>query len=39
MVEIDKGICWPESVTKLFAGNHLAGMLEQHAQDLERLFL
>jgi hypothetical protein len=39
VVEIDKGICWPESAAKLFSGNHLAGMLEKHAQDLERLLL
>jgi hypothetical protein len=39
MIEIDEGVCWPESVAKLFSCNHLAGMLDQHAQDLERLLL
>jgi hypothetical protein len=39
MVEIYKGVRWPQSAAKLFSGNHLAWMFEQHAQDLERLFL
>jgi hypothetical protein len=39
VIEIDEGVRWPKSAAKLFSGNHLAGMFEQYAQDLERLFL
>jgi hypothetical protein len=39
VVEITKGVPWPEFAAKFFSCNHLARMFEQHAQDLERLFL
>src|SRR5271155_3340589 len=39
VVEIAEVAAWPKFAAKFLPGNHLAGMLEQHAQDLERLFL
>jgi hypothetical protein len=39
VVEIDEGVGWPESAAQFFSRNYLAGMLDQHVQDLERLFL
>ena len=39
MIEIAEGVRWPESVAKFFSCDHLAGMLEQHAQDLKGLVL
>jgi len=39
MIKIDEGICWPKSAAKLFSCNYFTGMLDEHAQDLERLFL
>ena len=39
MVEIHEGICGPQPLLKVFAPNDLAGVLEQHRQDLEGLLL
>jgi hypothetical protein len=39
VIEIAEGVLWPEFAAKFFSCNHLAGMLEQRAQDLERLLL
>src|ERR1700675_3435270 len=39
VVEIHKGICGPECFLKFFASYDLAGVLKQHGQDLEGLFL
>jgi hypothetical protein len=38
VVEVDESISLPEAVAKLIPGNYLAGLLQQHGQDLERLF-
>lgn len=39
VVELDEGVGGPKSLTNLFSGNQFAGALEQHGEDLERLFL
>jgi hypothetical protein len=39
VVEIDEGVRRPKFFLKLLASYDLAGMLEQHDQDLEGLFL
>jgi hypothetical protein len=39
MVEINEGVALPQPVAKFFAANDLAGMLQQHSQDLARLVL
>ena len=39
MLEIDKGAGRPESPRELLARDHVAGALEHHAQDFERLLL
>jgi hypothetical protein len=39
MAEIHEGICGPQPLLKVFAPDDLAGVLEQHRQDLEGLLL
>ena len=39
IVEIDKAIGGPESLLKLFPGNHLARSLQQQGQDFPQLDL
>jgi hypothetical protein len=39
MVEVDERVCRPERLLKLLAADDLAGTLEQHRQDLDRLLL
>ena len=39
MAKIHEGICGPQPLLKVFAPDDLAGVLEQHRQDLEGLLL
>ena len=39
MIEINKGIRRPKFIAKLLARDHLPGMLQQHRQNLQGLFL
>jgi len=39
VIEIHEGVCGPESFLNFLASYDLAGVLEQHRQDLEGLFL
>src|SRR5207237_1950265 len=39
VVDVDEGVCSPQSVTKLFAGNRLTRPFEQHHQNLKGLLL
>jgi hypothetical protein len=39
VVEIHKGVSWPEPAAQLFPGNDFTGTLEEQSQDLERLLL
>ena len=39
MIEVDEGVGWPEAVAELFAGDDLAGFLEEQGKDLEGLVL
>ena len=39
MVEIHIGIGWPQTSAKFFPGHDFSGTVEQHAQNLKRLFL
>ena len=38
VIEVDESISLPEAVTKLIPGDDLARLLEEHGQNLERLF-
>jgi hypothetical protein len=38
-VKIDEGVRRPQPVAEFFARNDLSGVLQKHAQNLERLFL
>lgn len=37
MIEIDEGLGAPEALAHFFAGDEIAGALEEHEQDLEGL--
>src|SRR4029078_2930563 len=39
MAKIHEGVCGPQPLLKVFAPDDLAGVLEQHRQDLEGLLL
>ena len=39
MIEVDERVRRPERLLKLLAADDLAGTLEQHRQDLDRLLL
>jgi hypothetical protein len=39
MVEIDEGVSGPELLPQFLPGHGLAGALQEHGQNLERLFL
>ena len=39
MVEIDEGVGRPELLLQLLPGDHIAGTLQQHGQNLEGLLL
>jgi len=38
MVEVNEGIALPESIPQLLPGDDLPGSLQEHSQNLERLF-
>ena len=39
LIEIDKGVGWPQLLHQLVASNQLAGAIEQCGEDVKRLFL
>ena len=39
MIEVDEGVCRPESAAQLLSGNHFPRSFKQRCQDLKRLFL
>jgi hypothetical protein len=39
MIEIDKGLIWPELALQFLARDHLSGAVEQHAKNLKGLTL
>jgi hypothetical protein len=39
MIEIYKGIGWPDPLLQLLSGNQLAGMFQKNLEDLEGLLL
>ena len=39
LLEIDKSVCRPDLLLQLLPGDNLAGVVQQHLQDLHWLFL